>query len=459
MPVVRRVLTVAGALLALLASAAMPAHAQLPGDLGEIEGIDPLDPALNDVTALIGQLSDQLGGLVGDVPGLNTLALGGDDAVDAGVAFSRITFPDGADTAVLSRADLFADGLSSGAFQGAFDAPLLFSPSGDLDARTGHELARLGMSRVTILGGEDALHPLVVDKLRIAGLEVVRAGGPTRVETAIEAARMTAPDATTAVVARAYPDPGMGDDQAYADLLAAGPFAAEQGWPVLMTQSDRLTPSLADYLAESPITDVVVIGGEGAVSSAVQSQIEALGITARRVGGANRFATAVAIAAERGFADAGDADRVILAEAGARDDVWAPGFAASAHGDQHRAPVVLSDGPVLPAESMRFMLDGLADTLAGDGPAVVCATFVDPIACEAAGLLALGALTDVIDLLGLDGLTDIPGVGDALAVLGGAGLLPDPLTDVVDGAVGDVAGGITGDADLGGTIEGVLGGL
>jgi hypothetical protein len=79
---------------------------------------------------------------------------------------------------------------------------------------------------------------------------------------------------------------------------------------------------------------------------------------------------------------------------------WAPGFAASAHAANHDAPIVLSLGPVLPPETLAFLLDtGLLD----EGPILVCAPFVDPLACAAAAV-ALGqtpvALEPLLEIAG-----------------------------------------------------------
>ena len=485
-----RIATPAIALIVLLVATAVPGQAQvtpvvegLIDEIDQVEGLNPLDPVLNPVSELVLTTLTTIDDALADVPLVNALALGGDDAVDAGVAFSQATFPEGAGTAILTREDLFADGFSSGGFQGVNNAPLLFTNSADLDPRTGVELMRLGMTDITILGGETAINPLVVQKLEIAGLNVTRVGGPTRVETAVAAAEVTNPAATTAVLVRAYPDAGMDDSQAYADLLAAGPYAAENGWPILMTTSDALHPATAAHLANGTITDVVIIGGTGAVSTQVEDAVAALGLSTTRVAGDNRFGTAVAIANARGFNSSADADRLIIAESGARPDVWAPGFAATAHGNNHAAPVLLTDGATIPVETLTFVLEGVADNLLDGGPAVVCASFVESVACQAIALLMIGNLGDAVALVTglLDVLTGLPVLGEIIAALGLADLLPpalqgltDTLEEVgasVDGiesalggiASGDVAGAVDAITDtvtdVGSDLDTVLGGL
>ncbi len=486
--------------LSLVLTAA-PASAQttdvvegLIDQLDEVEGLAPLDPALGPVSDLVLGLTNQIDDVLSDVPLVNTLALRGEDVVDAGIAFSQATFPDGAGTAILSREDLFADAFASGAFQGRFAAPLLFTEPDDLDPRTGNELVRLGMDAVTILGGEDALDPFVVSRLELAGLEVIRVGGPTRVETAVEAAEVTHPDADHAVLVRAYPDAGQPDSQAYADLLAAGPYAAENGWPILMTTSDALHPAVAEPL--EGYDAVTIVGGTGAVGQDVEDALTATGIDVDRVAGDNRFATAVAIAEARGFDNAAAADQLIIAEQGGRDDVWAPGFASTAYGEQNDAPVLLSDGPSIPTETMAFLADGLEANLLDGGPAVICAPFVDLVACQVVGALMTLNLGLVADLVGT--LDDIPALGDLIAALGLGGLLEGGLGNVVEllegaglgddqiagvlGAIAegdveqvtgllegladgsglpleDLLGGITGDLPLTDVLDDLLGGL
>lgn len=477
-------------LMGAMSLSAVPAFAQVPdvtgdlpidvpgvGDIGSLEdlldlpGLDLADPILGPVSGVI----DTLSGLVDEVLGLtplpNVLALQGEDAVDAAIAFSQATYEE-SDTAVLARDDLFADALTTGALQGVYDAPLLLTESADLDRRTATELVRLGVENLVIVGGEDAINPLVIQKLDIAGINVTRVGGPTRIETAANAAEATAPDATTAVLTRAY-SATADDSQAYADLLAVSPWAAENNWPVLLTETQALTASARDHIAASDISDIVIIGGTGAVSQVVEDELASMGVTVRRVAGASRFGTAVAIAEERGYSDSADADRLILAEgASTRDDVWAPGFAAAAHASRNGAPILLTNGAAIPAETLAFITAGMADNLLDGGPATLCASFVDPIACEAAGLLLIGNITDALDILGL-GLVDLPDPSFLLNSLGLGDLadLLDSLDGVVDGVINGIAAGdleavvaaLTSGAagldEIQGLVDGLLGSL
>jgi hypothetical protein len=297
----------------------------------------------------------------------------------------------GTDTVLLGRDDLFADSLASGGLQGILQAPLLLTDPAALDPRTAEELDRLAPRRVIVLGGPTAVDEAVLDQLRAAGYVVERRAGDTRVETAVAIAEADAPAATTALLARAHGGPG-DPTQAFADALAAGALAAERRIPMLLTETERLSAATREWLAASDVEEVLLIGGEAAVSGTVEEEVEALGIEVRRLGGGNRFATAAvitmataagtssdstasSIAEERGAQRASDADRVILVD-GVAADAWADAFPAALDASRDLAPIVLAAGDDLPEPTAAFLQDG--------GVPLVCGTTATPTACEAA---------------------------------------------------------------------------
>lgn len=301
--------------------------------------------------------------------------------VEAAIEISQTSFGDGsAEDAFLGREDLFADLLSSGGGQGLLDAPLLLTESAALNAATAGELERLGVKRVIILGGDKAVSEDVANDLRARGYTVQRIKGPTRLETAIELAQVLFPDATSAILARAFEGAQSTDTtQAFADSLAAGGWAADWEMPVLLTESDRLSESTRRYFESPTITDVYIVGGEGAVSPAVVLELEAMGKTVHRIAepGGNRFSTAVLIADQRGFPDASAASLVILSEGGSTN-AFASGFPAASLSARGDAPIVLSAGDTLPDESEEFLS-------AGDGTQfLICGPYTTDAACDAA---------------------------------------------------------------------------
>jgi hypothetical protein len=119
-----------------------------------------------------------------------------------------------------------------------------------------------------------------------------RLAGTNRQATAVAVSQSQFPTAASAqavVLARA---------DVFADALAGGPLAATKHAPLLLTSSSSL-----DAITKAEITRVLptggtvyVLGGTAALSDAVTSAISGLGDVAQRIAGADRFATAVAIA-------------------------------------------------------------------------------------------------------------------------------------------------------------------
>lgn len=121
--------------------------------------------------------------------------------------------------------------------------------------------------------------------------EVRRVSGTNRYGTAAK----TATDAFDSGVPVAYVATGAG----FPDALAAAALAGSQDGPVLLTQVDSLPPETAVALRALAPERIVVVGGQGSVSTAVA--IELGGFTdgaVTRISGGNRFDTAAHLAEE-----------------------------------------------------------------------------------------------------------------------------------------------------------------
>lgn len=294
-----------------------------------------------------------------DGPTVTSLEGEGDDAVGAAIAWSRHTpaatvrAQRGPVRVLLARDDDFADSLASATAQIALDAPLLLTPTDSLDARTAAELDRLGATSVTILGGPAAIGPAVADALRDAGYTVERIAGVTRTATATATADSVAGSATTAVIARGWAD-ATDATRGWADSVAAGALSGANA-PLLLTAADRLSGHTATWLTDHSVTAVTVIGGPAAVSDAVLDDLSALGITATRISGTTRAATATAVDTARGLPAGADAPGgAVLVDARHRFG-WADGLPAARHLAATRAGLVLADGGTLPTPTKSWL--------------------------------------------------------------------------------------------------------
>jgi 5'-nucleotidase/UDP-sugar diphosphatase len=122
-----------------------------------------------------------------------------------------------------------------------------------------------------------------------AAPEVVRIAGDGPVGSAIALAEATYESAPTVLLARV-------DD--YADALTGSVRAAQLAAPILFTATDALSDGVLEAIQGLGAGEVVILGGVAAVSAEVEQALVDAGLTTRRLAGDNRFATALAVAAE-----------------------------------------------------------------------------------------------------------------------------------------------------------------
>jgi putative cell wall-binding protein len=179
-------------------------------------------------------------------------------------------------TALLASGETFADALAGSAAAAGAHLPLLLTrpnalPSGLLDA-----LDRLGITKVVLLGGTQAVSVQVEQQLTAAGVRVLRIGGADRVQTATWLADWEVDtlgfDSASVAVAR-------GDDAGGgADALGLGVLAGQGRHPLLLTASPgSLGAALLAWLTnDSALSGGTLAGGPSAISDSVLRKLEAL---------------------------------------------------------------------------------------------------------------------------------------------------------------------------------------
>lgn len=240
--------------------------------------------------AVVGALASAAGA----TPTVTTRRLFGNDRYGTAQAVSSQTF-DRATAPIIATGLNFPDALAASYLAGGGQAPILLTPTGSLAPEAAAALTALGSTGVVIVGGTDAVSTVVENDLRSRNLVVQRIFGGDRYATAKALA-----ESQPATGIGIFPGQGRtaivasGDN--FPDALAGGPLAYSQGYPLLLTPKDTLSPLTSASLTNLGIRHVLLLGGADAVSDATASQIQGLGIIVRRVSGGTRAATAAAVA-------------------------------------------------------------------------------------------------------------------------------------------------------------------
>lgn len=265
--------------------------------------------------------------------------LAGADRWQTAAAIARATYPGGADPLV-ARGDDFPDALTSVNLGG----PVLLTPFADLPPATAALLREWRPTTVGVLGSTAVVSTRVEQQVRALSTTTTRTGGRDRYETAAQTyyGAYTFESDVPALV-DGLRTGLLTSGQQFADAMTAAPVAAAETLPLLLTASDRLPAATRAALeydggSDTGLEQVIVVGGPSAVSDAVLREVEGLGLEVRRVSGADRQATAIAVFALAEQEFGWDLDHVHLA----RGDGFADAVAVGAHAGVEQAPVLLT---------------------------------------------------------------------------------------------------------------------
>lgn len=295
-------------------------------------------------------------------------------ATAGGIAVT--SFPNGTTTVVLASGERFPDALAGSALAGAVGGPIVLTARDHLSPEAEEAIEELDPDNVIVLGGTDAVSDATASAINDA--QVTRVSGVDRYATAAAAARRIGAGAVaelnglrTAIIA---------SGSSFVDALAGGGVANNgEGngvYPVLLV-SGGVPEATSAALEELQIEQALILGGTAAVSSAVEAQIETdTGNPAVRVAGADRYATAAAIAELMITELASPGTSVLLANG----EGFADALAAGVLSGVRLSPIVLTPPPSIPDETEAF-LEGhestVAQVIAIGGTSAVSQTALD----------------------------------------------------------------------------------
>jgi putative cell wall-binding protein len=133
----------------------------------------------------------------------------------------------------------------------------------------------------------------------------------------------------------------------YADALAVSGYAYDAKLPIFMTDGTTLSAGTSAAIAAAKVQKVVVIGGTAAVSEAVKTAALAVSTVSviSRVSGADRYATATALADTIAAVDTSRRVKALLVDGNNFPD----GLVASQYAAAQDATILLVNGATLPS--------------------------------------------------------------------------------------------------------------
>lgn len=180
------------------------------------------------------------------------------------------------------------------------------------------------------------------------GIEVTRLGGVDRVGTAVLASETAYKDGAESVVLAGF--------NGEVDALTGTLLAADKNAPLLVTRQAKLTDETKLEIERLKAKTVYILGGEDAVSAAVETELEGLVDSVVRVKGSGREDTAANVAKEVKGTNASDVF-LALGRPATEGDALADALAIGPVSAMKKAPVLLAKKDSIPSETVQAMKD------------------------------------------------------------------------------------------------------
>jgi len=198
------------------------------------------------------------------------------------VEISKATFDPGVEAVYVATGVNFPDALAGSAASGG-DGPILLVTKDAIPRATLAELKRLKPKKIIVLGGTGVVSAAVESALQKQGATSRQSGSDRYSTAAAISAKHFQPGAAVAFVAT-------GED--FPDALTGGPAAAALGGPILLTQKTKLPSATVSELRRLKPRSIVVVGGTGVVSEAVENALKSYTTgEVSRLAGADRYST------------------------------------------------------------------------------------------------------------------------------------------------------------------------
>jgi putative cell wall-binding protein/beta-N-acetylglucosaminidase len=211
--------------------------------------------------------------------------IGGADRFQVAVGVSQSAWTT-SDTVIISYYGAFADALTATPLAIKYDAPILLTHKDFLTKATQEEIKRLKATKAIIIGGTGSVYTKVEEDLKRIGVTPIkRFGGKDRFEVSRNIAKEF-PIAKKAVLAY-----GMN----FPDALAIAPYAAENGYPILLTAVDYIPEVIKPVIYNSDVTHTVISGGPASVGDKIYNELKSKGKNPLRIGGQDRYEVAANI--------------------------------------------------------------------------------------------------------------------------------------------------------------------
>lgn len=252
---------------------------------------------------------------------------------------------------------------------------------------------------VTLTASEIADGEVIIDLVPVGGSQLVkRIYGDTRFDTSVEVAKKLYANANELganQVNLPETDPLNGkktiilaNGMDFPDALTANGLVKYYDAPILLTDGNKLAPSVEKFIEDYDVEGVIILGGTAAVNPALETALEKQGLTTTRLFGDNRYGTSAAVAQRIASLNGGKLPMIDVEEANvdtkfqafvASGMDFADALVASVPAAIYGAPILLTAPNAVPAETTKVINDYkvVSGIVVGGDAAITPATYTN----------------------------------------------------------------------------------
>jgi len=211
-----------------------------------------------------------------------------------------------------------------------------------------------------------------------------RISGTDEIETSVEVSKVGWDNAEKVVISRVDEFP---------DALSGAVLAHKEDSPILLTYSDSLSYGVKNEIERLGAIKAIILGGEMAISSFVENELQQMGLQTKRIGGDNRYETAELIAKKIGITD-----KAIIA----CGENFPDALAVAPYGANYQIPILLTLSHEVPNVTQKA-LENVQKSIIVGGPAVISDDVKNqlPNPLRIAGNDRFGTAANILEELGM----------------------------------------------------------
>ncbi|HWQ70758.1 MAG TPA: cell wall-binding repeat-containing protein [Desulfitobacteriaceae bacterium] len=216
-----------------------------------------------------GVISDDIQSSIQALGFKNFIRLGGADRVETNLKIVDTLRASQGTPVVITTQNDFPDALSISAVAASKGYPILLSDLNSIDQKTLDVINSIKPDQILIIGGTGVVSSDVENLLKLSGSDVTRISGADRFETSLAVSNYFKLETDSAIIAAGYN---------FADALAGSSLAAKLKAQILLTDNKDIIKQ-KQLLDSTNITNLYILGGTGAVSESVVSDLISVTLT------------------------------------------------------------------------------------------------------------------------------------------------------------------------------------